>query len=62
MSRKEKISVVANDTASAMMKKAAADEVEFVYRNKENLAAFHVNNDFLSLSLSFSFFHKYYCL
>ena len=39
MSRKEKISVVANDTASAMMKKEAADEVEFVYRNKENLAA-----------------------
>ena len=39
MSRAEKISVTATDPASAMLKKHAADEAEFFYRNKENLAA-----------------------
>lgn len=38
MSRKEKVTVVATDSASAMLKKNAADEVEFIYQNKENLA------------------------
>jgi hypothetical protein len=39
MSRAEKISVTATDPVSAMLKKHAADEAEFFYRNKENLAA-----------------------
>ena len=39
MSRNEKVSVVATDSASAMLKKNAADEAEFIYKNKENLAA-----------------------
>ena len=39
MSRSEKISVVATDSVSSMAKKHAADEAEFLYRNKENLAA-----------------------
>jgi hypothetical protein len=38
MSRKEKIKVSANDTASAMLKQKQADEAEFLYRNKETLA------------------------
>ena len=38
MSRKEKIKVTANDTASAMLKQRQADEAEFLYRNKETLA------------------------
>ena len=38
MSRKEKVSVTATDSASAMLKKDAADEAEFVYQNKEVLA------------------------
>ena len=38
MSRKEKIKVSANDTASAMLKQRQADEAEFLYRNKETLA------------------------
>jgi hypothetical protein len=38
MSRKEKIKVNANDTASAMLKQRQADEAEFLYRNKETLA------------------------
>ena len=38
MSRKEKVTVVATDSASAMLKKNAADEVEFIYQNKETLA------------------------
>jgi hypothetical protein len=38
MSRKEKVTVVATDTASAMLKKDAADEAEFVYQNKEVLS------------------------
>ena len=39
MSRNEKVSVTATDPTSAMLKKQAADEAEFFYRNKENLAA-----------------------
>ena len=38
MSRSEKISVVATDEASAMSKKSAADEAEFLYQNKEILS------------------------
>ena len=38
MSRSEKISVVAVDEASAMSKKKAADEAEFLYQNKEILS------------------------
>ena len=38
MSRNEKITVTATDSASAMLKKNAADEAEFVYQNKEILA------------------------
>jgi hypothetical protein len=38
MSRKEKVTVVATDSASAMLKKDAADEAEFVYQNKEILS------------------------
>ena len=38
MSRYEKISVVATDEASAMSKKSAADEAEFLYQNKEILS------------------------
>ncbi len=38
MSRKEKVNVTATDTASAMLKKSAADEAEFVYQNKEILS------------------------
>jgi hypothetical protein len=38
MSRKEKVTVVATDSASTMLKKNAADEAEFIYQNKENLA------------------------
>ncbi len=38
MSRREKVTVVATDSASAMLKKNAADEVEFIYQNKETLA------------------------
>ena len=38
MSRKEKVSVIATDSASAMLKKDAADEAEFVYQNKEVLS------------------------
>ena len=38
MSRKEKVAVVATDSASAMLKKDAADEAEFVYQNKEILS------------------------
>ena len=38
MSRSEKISVVAIDEASAMAKKNAADEAEFLYQNKEILS------------------------
>ena len=38
MSRSEKISVVAVDEASAMAKKSAADEAEFLYQNKEILS------------------------
>ena len=38
MSRKEKVTVVATDSASAMLKKDAADEAEFVYQNKEVLS------------------------
>jgi hypothetical protein len=38
MSRKEKITVNANDSASAMLKQRQADEAEFLYRNKETLA------------------------
>ena len=38
MSRREKISVTAVDSASVQMKKDAADEAEFVYQNKEVLA------------------------
>ena len=38
MSRKEKVSVTATDEASAMLKKNAADEAEFIYQNKETLA------------------------
>jgi len=38
MSRKEKIKVTANDTASAMLKQKQADEAEFLYKNKEILA------------------------
>ena len=38
MSRKEKVTVTATDSASAMLKKDAADEAEFVYQNKEILS------------------------
>jgi len=38
MSRKEKIKVSANDSASAMLKQRQADEAEFLYKNKETLA------------------------
>lgn len=38
MSRNEKVVVTATDSASAMLKKSAADEAEFVYQNKEILA------------------------
>jgi hypothetical protein len=38
MSRSEKVTVTATDGASAMLKKNAADEAEFVYQNKEVLA------------------------
>ena len=38
MSRNEKVSVVAKDPASINAKQRAADEAEFLYRNKENLA------------------------
>jgi len=37
MSRKEKVTVTATDEASAMLKKNAADEAEFIYQNKEVL-------------------------
>jgi hypothetical protein len=38
MSRNEKVTVTATDGASAMLKKNAADEAEFIYQNKEVLA------------------------
>ena len=38
MSRSEKVTVTATDGASAMLKKNAADEAEFIYQNKEILA------------------------
>jgi hypothetical protein len=38
MSRNEKVTVTATDSASAMLKKNAADEAEFIYQNKEILA------------------------
>jgi len=38
MSRKEKVTVTATDEASAMLKKNAADEADFIYQNKEVLA------------------------
>jgi hypothetical protein len=38
MSRNEKVTVTATDGASAMLKKNAADEAEFIYQNKEILA------------------------
>ena len=38
MSRNEKVAVTATDSASAMLKKDAADEAEFVYQNKEVLS------------------------
>ena len=38
MSRSEKVTVTATDSASAMLKKDAADEAEFIYQNKEILA------------------------
>ena len=38
MSRNEKVTVTATDSASAMLKKDAADEAEFVYQNKEVLS------------------------
>ena len=38
MSRNEKVTVTATDSASAMLKKDAADEAEFIYQNKEVLA------------------------
>ena len=38
MSRSEKVTVTATDSASAMLKKNAADEAEFVYQNKEVLS------------------------
>ena len=38
MSRKEKITVTATDTASSMKKQRAADEAEYMYQNKETLA------------------------
>jgi hypothetical protein len=38
MSRNEKVTVTATDSASAMLKKSAADEAEFIYQNKEVLA------------------------
>jgi len=37
MSRNEKVTVTATDSASAMLKKNAADEAEFVFQNKEIL-------------------------
>jgi len=38
MSRSEKVTVTATDSASAMLKKSAADEAEFIYQNKEILS------------------------
>lgn len=38
MSRNEKVTVTATDSASAMLKKNAADEAEFIYQNKEILS------------------------
>ena len=38
MSRNEKVTVTATDSASAMLKKSAADEAEFIYQNKEVLS------------------------
>ena len=38
MSRSEKVTVTATDSASAMLKKDAADEAEFIYQNKEILS------------------------
>jgi hypothetical protein len=38
MSRNEKVTVTATDGASAMLKKNAADEAEFIYQNKEVLS------------------------
>ena len=38
MSRNEKVTVTATDSASAMLKKSAADEAEFIYQNKEILS------------------------
>jgi hypothetical protein len=38
MSRSEKVTVTATDSASAMLKKNAADEAEFIYQNKEILS------------------------
>jgi hypothetical protein len=38
MSRSEKVTVTATDSASAMLKKNAADEAEFIYQNKEVLS------------------------
>jgi len=38
MSRNEKVTVTATDSASAMLKKDAADEAEFVFQNKQILA------------------------
>jgi hypothetical protein len=38
MSRNEKVTVTATDSASAMLKKNAADEAEFIYQNKEVLS------------------------
>jgi len=38
MSRSEKVTVTATDTASAMLKRSAADDAEFLYQNKEILA------------------------
>ena len=38
MSRNEKVSVIAKDPVSIDAKQRAADEAEFLYRNKENLA------------------------
>lgn len=38
MSRNEKVTVTATDSASAMLKKNAADEAEFVFQNKQILA------------------------
>jgi hypothetical protein len=38
MSRSEKVTVTATDSASAMLKRSAADDAEFLYQNKEILA------------------------